>query len=105
MPNDTVALRLENVTDTRDGGMYTCRCGNVTQTYEIAVKIRPFFRQTFNSTKTSITVNIVLNCSAGGYPPPKITWFRNGLSLFDNYKMDYESPVLKIHALDIDDQG
>ncbi|XP_068201363.1 cell adhesion molecule Dscam2-like isoform X2 [Palaemon carinicauda] len=75
-----------NLTDiaVRDGGLYTCTAHNALGSSAHSTRINvfgpPFVRAMPNVTAVAGN-DVHLFCPAGGYPPPSITWMRDGQSL------------------------
>ncbi|XP_066994054.2 hemicentin-1 [Anabrus simplex] len=82
------SLEIKRVTED-DNGQYTCLASNVAghSTADITVKIltKPMFmihRPQLSRDEVE-GASVTLDCSVTGYPPPQVTWYRNGHLLLD----------------------
>lgn len=66
---------------------------------------KPTIISPLKSIACSLNARINLTCEATGTPEPKVTWFRNGQLLSNNYTMQISENVLSIHSFDINDEG
>ncbi|ESO04852.1 hypothetical protein HELRODRAFT_191479 [Helobdella robusta] len=83
--NDSAYLSINNV-QLADAGVYTCEAynqhGRVKTTARLTVHVPPLIEKTSQvmyEVKRGSTIHLPINYSS--YPPPKVTWRKNGLPL------------------------
>ncbi|XP_071981860.1 hemicentin-2 isoform X2 [Engystomops pustulosus] len=85
--NNGQRLEIQNV-QASDKGLYTCKMINVAGeaelSYTVIIQVPASITHPQNETiQLMIGNSILLSCEAEGYPPPRITWFKDG-KLLDN---------------------
>nr|DBA21577.1 TPA: hypothetical protein GDO54_018188 [Pyxicephalus adspersus] len=80
--NSGQRLEIQNVQES-DNGVYTCKMSNVAGeaelTYTVVIQVPASIIHPQNETiQLTVGNSIVLSCEAEGYPPPKITWLKDG---------------------------
>ncbi|KAL5236967.1 hypothetical protein ACI65C_004377 [Semiaphis heraclei] len=109
--SNSYSLQISNIQET-DAGFYRCDVNlgttnnKLSAETELVVRRRPFISD--NSTR-SLIVNegqsVTLECYAGGYPSPKVSWRRaNNAILFKNISI-YRGNILKIPSITKEDRG
>ncbi|XP_030852497.1 hemicentin-1 [Strongylocentrotus purpuratus] len=69
-----------------DNGMYQCEATNVNQqvstNFDLVVHAPPRITSVHPAVRTAhVGMDLVFECTATGFPPPKFTWFRNGRAI------------------------
>ncbi|XP_022178835.1 lachesin-like isoform X2 [Myzus persicae] len=110
MHSNSYSLQIIEIQET-DAGFYRCDVNlgmnnKLSAETELVVRRRPFISD--NSTR-SLIVNegqpVKLECYAGGYPSPKVSWRRaNNAILFNNISI-YRGNILKIDSITKEDRG
>ena len=55
--------------------------------------------------ETSVLAPISFTYNVTGNPPPKVTWYRNGVEIQNNYVIYHIDSTLKINSVDPEDEG
>nr|XP_061790885.1 hemicentin-1-like [Nerophis lumbriciformis] len=73
-----------------DGGQYTCKVTSVAGTdekrFELDVYLPPSIegeQSGVSERKVVLSKALILECEAGGYPPPSLTWLKDGVPVQD----------------------
>ncbi|XP_077463990.1 hemicentin-1 [Stigmatopora argus] len=73
-----------------DGGQYTCKVTNVAGTaaksFELDIYLPPSIageQSGASERKVVLSKPLILECEAGGYPPPSLTWLKDGVPVQD----------------------
>lgn len=76
--NQSLELKMNNVNEESNDGIYTCHWRNETQMYDVYITTLPTFSDSLMSINSSSNVPYVpLNCSVFGNPTPVIKWYYN----------------------------
>lgn len=60
--------------DPTDSGIYTCRSSNASYSFDLQVAVVPYFiEQPLEKLTVQRNETVVLDCSAKGYPKPKVS--------------------------------
>ncbi|XP_003241581.1 lachesin [Acyrthosiphon pisum] len=110
MGSNSYSLQISDIQET-DAGFYRCDVSlginnKLSAETELVVRRPPFISD--NSTR-SLVVNegqpVTLECYAGGYPSPKISWRRANNAILANNISIYRGNVLKMSSIKKEDRG
>ncbi|KAL5285204.1 PRTG.2 family protein [Megaselia abdita] len=104
LENSNRSLIVGNLTNAHYGN-YTCQNEYGEQTFQVLRQQKPIIKTPLKSIACILNAPINLTCEATGAPKPKITWFRNGQLLSNNYTMEINESSLLIQSFDINDEG
>lgn len=105
LTNFTHQLQFTNVSVDKHEGIYNCSLGTDTQLFNVTILVPPMFLNNMTSYTSSVVASMSFNCSVSGNPQPKVTWFKNGREIKNNYIVHYSYPILRIHTIDPEDEG
>ncbi|XP_059849711.1 hemicentin-1-like [Hypanus sabinus] len=97
-----------------DAGWYTCRArniaGSVKKLYKVQVYLPPSFDENSGrSSKKKVVIghSLILKCSPSGYPPPDLSWLKDGALLMGNDRIQLLAggKTLKIKNAEANDAG
>ncbi|XP_061153333.1 hemicentin-1 isoform X4 [Syngnathus typhle] len=97
-----------------DGGRYTCKVTNVAGTaeknFELDVYLPPSIaggQSGSSERKVVLSDPLILECEAGGYPPPSLTWLRDGVPVQhgDNVRVLDQGRKIEILSATVSDSG
>ncbi|KAL1238904.1 Neogenin [Trichinella spiralis] len=92
-----------------DSGTYTCRASNSLETVEssaaLEVNEAPKAVITPRSTTGKSGSDVIFRCDISGYPPPAVTWLKNGEIIKSSEYFIISGSQLKIAGLVKNDQG
>ncbi|KAJ8916643.1 hypothetical protein NQ315_000288 [Exocentrus adspersus] len=108
--SSTYLLQIKDIQET-DAGFYQCQIiispnSRVTGEVELQVRRPPFISD--NSTRSVIVSEgeaVQMECYAGGYPPPRISWRRENNAILPTGGSIYRGNVLKIKKIRKEDRG
>lgn len=106
----TYLLQIKDIQET-DAGFYQCQIiispsNRVSAEVELQVRRQPFISD--NSTRSVVVSEgeaVEMECYAGGYPPPRISWRRENNAILPTGGSIYRGNVLKIKAIKKEDRG
>ncbi|XP_072421818.1 hemicentin-1-like isoform X1 [Chiloscyllium punctatum] len=105
---------LINEVQASDQGWYTCRARNIAgsmeKSYRMQVYVPPRIEGRLHhplKTKAIVGHSLTLTCSSSGYPPPVLSWLKDGVSLTDSDRIQLmgEGKTLKIENVRESDAG
>ncbi|XP_053697825.1 uncharacterized protein LOC128744681 [Sabethes cyaneus] len=105
LTNFTYQLQFTNVSVEKHEGIYNCSLGADFQLFNVTILVPPMFLNNMTSYTSSVVASMSFNCSVSGNPQPKVTWFKNGREIRNNYIVHYSYPILRIHTIDPEDEG
>ncbi|KRZ37952.1 Neogenin -like protein [Trichinella pseudospiralis] len=92
-----------------DSGTYTCRASNSLETVEssaaLEVNEAPKAAISPKSTTGKSGSDVIFRCNISGYPPPAVTWLKNGEIIKSSEYFIISGSQLKIAGLVKNDQG
>ncbi|XP_067825529.1 hemicentin-1-like [Heptranchias perlo] len=97
-----------------DAGWYTCRARNIAGTMEKSYKVQVYVPPSIEGslgrplkTKAAVGHSLTLRCSSSGYPPPVLTWLKDGVSLTSGERIQFVAggKTLKIENVRESDAG
>ncbi|XP_073692711.1 hemicentin-1 [Garra rufa] len=95
-----------------DGGLYSCvasnQAGSSTKTFNLTVLEPPKISGSSSPEEQLIAVDSVLEleCIATGFPPPTLSWLKDGRPLQDSMAViEREGQLLRINKVQVDDAG
>lgn len=108
--SSTYTLQIKDIQET-DAGFYHCQIllspiNRVSASVELQVRRPPFISD--NSTRSIVVSEgeaIQMECYAGGYPPPKISWRRENNAILPTGGSIYRGNILKIKQIRKEDRG
>ncbi|CAH1107902.1 unnamed protein product [Psylliodes chrysocephalus] len=108
--SSTFLLQIKDIQET-DAGFYQCQIlispsNRVTAEVELQVRRPPFISD--NSTRSVVVSEgeaVEMECYAGGYPPPRISWRRENNAILPTGGSIYRGNILKIKAIRKEDRG
>ncbi|XP_060533195.1 lachesin [Cylas formicarius] len=108
--SSTYVLQIKDMQET-DAGFYQCQIiispsNRVSAEVEVQVRRPPFISD--NSTRSVVVSEgeaIEMECYAGGYPPPRISWRRENNAILPTGGSIYRGNKLKIKAIQKEDRG
>ncbi|KAJ8954637.1 hypothetical protein NQ314_007036 [Rhamnusium bicolor] len=108
--SSTYLLQIKDIQET-DAGFYQCQIlispsNRVTGEVELQVRRPPFISD--NSTRSVVVSEgeaVEMDCYAGGYPPPRISWRRENNAILPTGGSIYRGNVLKIKQIRKEDRG
>ncbi|XP_055527115.1 protogenin isoform X2 [Wyeomyia smithii] len=105
LTNFTYQLKFSNVSVDKHEGIYNCSLGADSQLFNVTILVPPMFLNNMTSYTSSVVASMSFNCSVSGNPQPKVTWYKNGREIKNNYIVHYSYPILRIHTIDPEDEG
>ncbi|XP_055948498.1 hemicentin-1-like isoform X2 [Argiope bruennichi] len=97
--NQGTVLTIQN-TQRKDSGKYMCvatnSAGNTSRNFVLNVLEPPSIKKGPSLIKTSVGSEAVFNCIADGYPPPEVSWMKEGSSLLLR-----NSPYMKLEEMSL----
>ncbi|XP_030757526.1 lachesin [Sitophilus oryzae] len=108
--SSTYVLQIKDIQET-DAGTYSCQIiispnNRVSAEVEVEVRRPPFISD--NSTRSVVVSEgeaVQMECYAGGYPPPKISWRRENNAILPTGGSIYRGTTLKIKSVHKEDRG
>ncbi|CAH1958152.1 unnamed protein product [Acanthoscelides obtectus] len=108
--SSTYLLQIKDIQET-DAGIYSCQIlistsNKVAAEVELQVRRPPFISD--NSTRSVVVSEgeaVQMECYAGGFPPPRISWRRENNAILPTGGSIYRGNVLKIKAIRKEDRG
>ncbi|XP_018328077.1 lachesin [Agrilus planipennis] len=108
--SSTYTLQIKDIQET-DAGTYQCQIiltisNKITAGVELQVRRPPFISD--NSTRSIVVSEneaVELECYAGGYPPPRISWRRENNAILPTGGSIYRGNKLKIKQIHKEDRG
>ncbi|XP_038637840.1 LOW QUALITY PROTEIN: hemicentin-1-like [Scyliorhinus canicula] len=106
-------LRVKKV-QASDAGWYTCRARNIAGTVEKSYKVQVYVPPSIEGssgqplkTKAVVGHSLSLRCSSSGYPPPVLSWLKDGIRLTSSDRIQFmaEGKTLKIEKVGESDAG
>ncbi|GBM98114.1 Hemicentin-1, partial [Araneus ventricosus] len=94
-----------------EAGEYTCiavnNAGTVEQKFNLTILVPPTFDDLPQKENLSAVIGSSgkLHCSAHGYPPPDIAWYKDGNIITDDENMAIKNGVLEFSNLDLTHNG
>ncbi|CAH0404437.1 unnamed protein product [Chilo suppressalis] len=106
----TYTLSIKDIQE-NDAGWYQCQVlisisNKITAEVELQVRRPPIISD--NSTRSIVASegeNAKMECYAGGFPPPKITWRRENNAILPTGGSIYRGNTIKINAVHKEDRG
>ncbi|XP_044017946.1 lachesin isoform X2 [Aphidius gifuensis] len=106
----TYTLQIKDIQET-DAGHYQCQVfvslnSRISAEVELQVRRPPFISD--NSTRSTVVSEgqpVTLECYAGGFPQPKISWRRENNAILPTGGSTYKGNVLKIPSVKKEDRG
>ncbi|KAJ3618606.1 hypothetical protein MTP99_006581 [Tenebrio molitor] len=108
--SSTYTLQIKDIQET-DAGFYHCQVlispsNRVSAEVELQVRRPPFISD--NSTRSVVVSEgeaVQMECYAGGYPPPRISWRRENNAILPTGGSIYRGNILKIKQIKKEDRG
>ncbi|CAH1163067.1 unnamed protein product [Phaedon cochleariae] len=108
--SSTYLLQIKDIQET-DAGYYQCQIlispsNRVTAEVELQVRRPPFISD--NSTRSIVVSEgeaVEMECYAGGYPSPRISWRRENNAILPTGGSIYRGNILKIKSIRKEDRG
>ncbi|KAG5861552.1 Lachesin, partial [Gonioctena quinquepunctata] len=108
--SSTYLLQIKDIQET-DAGYYQCQIlispsNRVAAEVELQVRRPPFISD--NSTRSIVVSEgeaVQMECYAGGYPPPRISWRRENNAILPTGGSIYRGNILKIKQIRKEDRG
>ncbi|XP_023024885.1 lachesin [Leptinotarsa decemlineata] len=108
--SSTYVLQIKDIQET-DAGYYQCQIlispsNRVSAEVELQVRRPPFISD--NSTRSIVVSEgqaVQMECYAGGYPPPRISWRRENNAILPTGGSIYRGNILKIKQIRKEDRG
>ncbi|XP_056638074.1 lachesin [Diorhabda carinulata] len=108
--SSTYLLQIKDIQET-DAGYYQCQIlispsNRVTAEVELQVRRPPFISD--NSTRSIVVSEgeaVEMECYAGGYPTPRISWRRENNAILPTGGSIYRGNILKIRSIRKEDRG
>ncbi|RZC40221.1 lachesin, partial [Asbolus verrucosus] len=108
--SSTYTLQIKDIQET-DAGFYHCQVlispsNRVSASVELQVRRPPFISD--NSTRSIVVSEgeaVQMECFAGGYPPPRISWRRENNAILPTGGSIYRGNILKIKQIRKEDRG
>ncbi|AWP10692.1 putative hemicentin-1 [Scophthalmus maximus] len=97
-----------------DAGLFTCKvtsvAGSAEKAYELDVYLPPTITGgDVGPTERTVTLNkpLILDCEAGGHPPPSLTWLKDGVPVHDgeSVRVLEQGRKLEILSATVSDSG
>ncbi|XP_071342317.1 hemicentin-1 isoform X2 [Trachinotus anak] len=89
-----------------DAGLYTCKvtsvAGSAEKAYELDVYLPPTIAGGDDGPterKVTLSKSLILECEAGGHPPPSLTWLKDGVPVHDGESVRVLEQGKKIEIL------
>lgn len=110
MATSTYTLQVKDIQES-DAGTYQCQViisttHKITANVQVLVRMPPVIAD--NSTRSRVTSEgqaVRLECYAGGFPPPKISWRRENNAVLPTGGSIYRGNILNIPRVSKDDRG
>ncbi|KAG7230562.1 hypothetical protein INR49_025278 [Caranx melampygus] len=97
-----------------DAGLYTCKvtsvAGSAEKAYELDVYLPPTIAggdDGLTERKVTLSKPLILECEAGGHPPPSLTWLKDGVPVHDgeSVRVLEQGKKLEIPSATVSDSG
>uniref|UniRef100_UPI00398EE55D hemicentin-1-like n=1 Tax=Pristiophorus japonicus TaxID=55135 RepID=UPI00398EE55D len=97
-----------------DAGRYTCRARNIAGTVEKSYKMQVYVPPSIDGglgrplkSKAKVGHSLTLRCSSSGYPPPVLSWLKDGVPLTSSDRVQFTAggKTLKIENVGEGDAG
>uniref|UniRef100_A0A8C2ZWU4 Hemicentin-1 n=1 Tax=Cyclopterus lumpus TaxID=8103 RepID=A0A8C2ZWU4_CYCLU len=97
------SLALSNV-GLAEEGTYTCTATSTAGRDEAQVRLLPYF---LNSKLVVLSKPLLLECEAGGHPPPSLTWLKDGVPVRDgeSVRLLEQGSKIEILSATVSDSG
>nr|CAD7424595.1 unnamed protein product [Timema monikensis] len=108
--SSTYTLQIKDIQET-DAGYYQCQViialnNKISAEVDLQVRRPPIISD--NSTRSLVVSegqSVKLDCYAGGYPPPRVSWRRENNAILPTGGSIYRGNTLKIASISKDDRG
>ncbi|KAG9354592.1 hypothetical protein JZ751_001305, partial [Albula glossodonta] len=103
-------LRLPDVSPS-DAGQYSCvasnQAGSSTKTFNLTVLEPPKISGSGSPEEVSVAINspLELECAAEGFPPPTLSWLKDGRPLHRQAEVLRDGGLLRISKVQVEDAG
>ncbi|GCB76261.1 hypothetical protein scyTo_0019867 [Scyliorhinus torazame] len=103
-----------NKAQASDAGWYTCRARNIAGTMEKSYKVQVYVPPSIEGStgqplkiKAVVGHSLSLRCSSSGYPPPVLSWLKDGIRLTSSARIQFvaEGKTLKLEKVGESDAG